>query len=68
MESTENLAWIIHTTDNVFYWFVMVLLVMCATKDSPPCCQQMKFALHLYTILDSMYTFIRSAQILNTEH
>ena len=28
----------------------------------------MEFALHLYTILDLMYTFIRSAQILNTEH
>ena len=28
----------------------------------------MEFALHLYTILDSMYTFIQSAQILNTEH
>ena len=28
----------------------------------------MEFALRLYTILDSMYTFIRSAQILNTVH
>ena len=46
----------------------LVLLLIVLQKTRLLAVSKMEFALRLYTILDLMYTFVRSAQILNTVH